>query len=238
MNFSRMQTLSRLNVGETDETNSYYSPTEVEDLVNDAIEQVGLDTECLLTYSTVTTVEDQGRYSLPTDFSQMKYMEIDRSSTLRYVLAQATITDFALMTSGNYTLKGQPAYYKLEIGATTNSATRAPGDVSLYPIPDDNGDDNYTLRMYYNQVPNRLSGPTEVSELPIQLHRAVTFYAGVMLTRKTSDDKKGAGLMQLYNGEIKKFMDSKNQREARSFVAKDVYKADQFWRRLRPQGWK
>ena len=238
MDYTTMQDRVKLWLGQTDTTNTYYTPTEVSDLVNDAIEEVALETECLLTFATITTTASVGRYALPLDFSQMRNASVDKTATRRYVLAQSDFDDFEISTSGNYTLQGEPAYFKIEIGATDTAATRAPGDIWLYPVPDSNGGNDYTLRIHYLQIPDRLSTGTDVSELPKQLHRAVTYYAAILLANKSSDDQKAQKLTQLYQHEIQRYMASKNQREMRRYIAKNVYQSGSFWGKSKPQGWR
>jgi len=234
MNYLRMQAFTRILLGETDSANSYFGDTEIKDMLNDAQIEVATDTDPLLTFRTFTTADGDTRFPLPSDFMKMRSVEIDISTTRRHQLIWTSFDEFNSFISGNFILKGQPAYWKVELGAV-DVTTNSPGDVWIYPGADDNGGDNYTLRIYYHQLPQAMSADAEISELPEMLHKAICYYAAIVLSRKDNARGRMQELQVLYDDRIKKFRKIKNQRESRAFVAKNVYKLPG---RVMPQGWR
>ena len=83
MNYARIKAVTRIALGETDSTNSYWTDAEIDAMINDSQLQVATDAPCLLTYKEVATVVGDGRYSLPTDFLQLKEVELDITTSLR-----------------------------------------------------------------------------------------------------------------------------------------------------------
>jgi hypothetical protein len=196
MDFGEMKTRVRLLVGETDSDNSYYTDTEINSLLNSSILRVANDTQCLLTYKTLTVTQGTQTYGLPTDFLQLKDVQIIlNGTTIRRTLQRLPYDEFEAVAAGNYSKQGQPAYYRIEFGATSTTAGSAPGDIWLYPLPNNSVD---TLRVVFYQKPSVLSTSTEVTELPEFLHEAICYHAAWQLALKDDNQAKINNLGVMY----------------------------------------
>lgn len=205
MNYSEMKDQVRLLLGETDEDNSYYTNAEINTQLNLSNLRVASDIPCLFTYSEVTTTADQQRYGLPSDFLQIKDLQMfigDNTATRRKKLALLKYDEFERIGAGNVTMSGEPSYYRVEFGAVSTTAGSPPGDVWLYPVPDNNGGDNYCLRIAYYQKPTALSNTTDVSELPEFLHESVCYHAAWHLSLKDDNQSKINNLAMMYKDAI------------------------------------
>ena len=236
MNFLAMQSVVRQLIGETDSTNTYHPTTEVEEMLNHACVEVADETECLLTFVEFSTNAGDSRFPLPEDFMKTRACEIDISTTLRRQLIWTPFDQFNILVGGNTLLQGQPAYWKVEIGATGVAlGTNAPGDIWVYPLCNDNGGDDYTIRLYYHQLPTVLNQDTDASELPSNLHMAICYFAAKEVAEKDSDWGRIRRLDKKYERSIEKFKKTMLKRESRSFVAKNVFRQPG---KFRPQGWR
>jgi hypothetical protein len=204
MNYGEMLTQIRLLLGETDSDNSYWSETEINTQINLSNLRVATDFPVLLTYSEVATTADQARYGLPTDFLQLKDIQMylgDNTTDERRKLHRLEYDEFEDMVGGNVNMTGQPAWYRIEFGAVSTTASSPPGDVWLYPVPDDNGGDDYTLRLAYYQKPTALSVSIDVSELPEFMHLLVVYHSAWYLSLKDDNQSKINNLAAMYRDE-------------------------------------
>ncbi len=220
MDRTRIRAFTRMQLGETASANSTWNDTEIDDMINDAQRTVAMDIpEAMLTYRSVTTVSGTQSYQLAEDFMQLVDVELDRSSTQRRTLREYSVRDFKDYTAGNYSTLGQPAIFKLEIGAVTKAnATQIPGDIWLYPVPDDNGGSNYTLRYRYYQTPTDLSSDADVPELPVYAHKLICYMAALDLLGKTGNQKKinnVAGKYELELRRVKRVITQNNRHRIR-----------------------
>ncbi len=236
MTLSEIRDFTRIMLGETDSSNSYVDNTEVDSAINIALTRVSIDTEALMTFSTDSTDVGVERYSLPFNFSQILQLEIDITSTLSRPLVQKDLDEYSLLTYGNRAMQGQPVFYKIEIGAT-DVVTSSPGDLWLYPVPDDNGGADYVLRVRYNKQPTALTDDAHMPELHPSLHEAIAHKACQFLSRKHSDGRRYMEFENSYNVMIRSYMDSKASREASAFIPKNVY-GRMGNARTKPQGWR
>lgn len=189
MTFERMQALVRIALGETAASNSYYTDLEVQDMINDSLVQVATDVPSLLTFYDIPCVTSTQRYSLPREALQLKDVHLLINSTLKRQLLKLSLDEFENVSASNYVREGQPAFFKMELGATEVSGTAAglPGDLWLYPVPDS---DEYTLRVYFYQRPTTLVADADITELPDMLHWAVVYHTTAMLALKADDMNK------------------------------------------------
>ena len=206
MTFGEMQTQVRLLIGETDSSNTYFSDTEIQTQINLSNLRAASDLPVNLTYSEVATTADQQRYGLPSDFLQIKSLQMflgDNTVDERRTLRKLGYDEFEDVVGGNVNMTGEPAYYRIEFGAVSEVAGSPPGDVWLYPVPDSNGGDNYTLRIVYYQKPTTLDDTAEVSELPEFIHPIVCYHSAWMLSMKTDNQTKIGNLAALYKDAIR-----------------------------------
>jgi len=201
MNFERMQQLVRLSLGELSASNSYYTDDEIKAMINDSLVQVATDVPSLLTFYDIPTIVGTQRYSLPVEMLQLKDVHLFISSTLKRVLEKRSMDEFEALSASNFARTGQPAFFKMELGATQVSGVAAglPGDLWLYPVPDAV---TYTLRVYFYQRPGILANTTDITELPEMLHWSVVYHAAAMLSLKNDDQNKHTIMMIQYDRSI------------------------------------
>lgn len=174
--FTRMQRwIPELrNAAAGEQTRAYGHLTEAqEELVNEVND---LDEDILTKSATASTVADQKRYALPTDFDGMRYLEYvrddDTDDTVRLDPIQRIHhkedydqgddgVDWWWPTATLAAPTGQPRAY-LRVGDF----------FELRPIPDD----AYTLRMWYFPRLSAISSGSTV-ELPEALHMALVYKA-------------------------------------------------------------
>lgn len=211
MDFGEMITMARTMLGETDSGNSYFSDAEIQTMLNSSIIRVASDVPVLMTFKEVATTADEQRYGLPTDFLQLKDVQMTiTDTTIRRQLQRLDYDDFEAVAGGNTDMTGEPAYYRVEFGATATTAGSPPGDLWLYPVP---VDDSYTLRVVYYQKPTELSSTTEVTELPEFLHMAVVYHSAWVLSMKDDNQSKINNLAAMYKDEINDAKKTVNKRD-------------------------
>ena len=206
MNFGEQKTQVRLVLGETSSSNSYTTDTEIETQINLSNVRTAADLPVLMTFSEVATTADQARYGLPSDFMQLKSCQMflgDNTVDERRQLARLEYDEFEDVVGGNVNMTGQPAYFRIEFGAVATAAGSPPGDIWLYPVPDSNGGNNYTLRLVYYQKPTVLSDPLHVSELPEYMHPIVCYHAAWLLSMKDDNQQKISNLSAMYKDALK-----------------------------------
>lgn len=206
MNFGEQKTQVRILIGETDSSNSYTSDTEIDTQLNLSNIRTAADLPTLMTFSEVATTADQARYGLPSDFLQLKSLQMFIGANTvdeRRQLVKLEYDEFEDIVGGNVNMTGEPAYYRIEFGAVAVAAGSPPGDVWLYPVPDSNGGSNYTLRIVYYQKPTALSSALDVSELPEFMHPIVVYHAAWMLSMKDDNQSKINNLSLMYKDAIK-----------------------------------
>lgn len=206
MNFGQMKYRVRQLLGQTDTNSTVFSTAnDLEPAINDACKDVAAETECLLTYYDYETTSGTQQYSLKADYLKVKAVHLYKATDDKTPLTHVSFDEFDAMEGGNPTRTGVPSVYKIEIGATDTS-DNLPGDLWLFPVPDTNGGANYTLRVYYYQMPSTIAttDDTKTTELPEIAHKAVCYGAAMTLSMQTADRDMYKTLAVLYNNEIVK----------------------------------
>ena len=201
MQFSEMRSRVQTLVGES--SGDFYTTTEIEAEINDACVQISRDTEELLTFYDMTTAADTYRYTLPDDFLKIKRVDLIVTTTDTRQLEYKNLREYFEYTESAVDTTGTPYIYKVELGSVDKTDSH-PGDIWVYPIPDDNGGSNYTLRVYYYQTPTTLVDDTDVTELPLLAHKAACFLAASNMALKGEDLRKHDRLLLLYENELNK----------------------------------
>jgi len=203
MNFAEMKYRVRQLVGQTDTNSTVFDTTlDLEPAINDACMDVAARTETLLTYYDYETTAGTQVYSLKSDYLKLKAVRLFVAADDKRSIIHQSFDEFDVIEGGNPTRQGVPQYYKIETGATDTS-NNLPGDLWLYPIPDSNGGSNYTLRVYYYQVPTKLTADDQTTELPIIAHRAVCFGAAATLSMMNTDRSAHQTMTMLFENEIR-----------------------------------
>jgi hypothetical protein len=206
MNFGEKKTQCRLLLGETDSANSYWSDTEIETQLNLSNVRVAADLPTLMTYSELATSANQETYGLPSDFLQLKSVQMFLGANTvdeRRQLVILSYDEYEDTVGGNVNMTGEPAYCRVEFGAVATAAGSPPGDLWIYPVPDSNGGNNYTLRLVYYQKPTELTDDLHVSELPEFMHPIVVYHAAWHLSMKSDNQTKISNLAAMYKDAIK-----------------------------------
>ena len=188
MNTTQLENQVRILLGET--TAQFFTNVEVIDQINRVTPAIAMEFSELLTFCEITTTASTGSYQLPSDFLTVKHVELERSATLIDELVPVDVSQMWLIKHGNATEEQVPRFYKIELGSVKiNDTTPIPGDITLHPIPDNNGGSDYKLRIrYYQDGSTDLStGTTETSLLPAYLHEAIAFRAAQNLYYKSKD---------------------------------------------------
>lgn len=202
MNFTDLQNQTRILVGDTSTT--FYTDAEVQNAINRVLPELASMTEMSLTtfYDYVTSAGTQ-RYSLQPDYLKVKQVDLIVTSTLTLPLKPVSLRGFRSISSTGTDQQGQPNYYKVELGAvSTEDAIQFPGDLWLFPTPDDNATANYTVRFYYYQLPTTLILGNDIPEFPIPLHMAICYKAASHLAFKGKDYQLGAAMETLYQNSV------------------------------------
>lgn len=104
----------------------------------------------------IATKEGIYIYELPNDFKNKLTVKIDDEHKLRYW----DFEKYMLYKTGSEAT-GCPAYYSW-IGGYVKGEQQSRPFLYLYPIPDDNDGDNYSLHLYYTQIHPRVIVVDEV----------------------------------------------------------------------------
>jgi hypothetical protein len=224
MDFTALQNQVRVLLGET--TADFWTDQEVKDQINRCMPDICMEFEELVTFCEYTTAQSTYRYSLPANFLNVKHVELERTTDLIDKLFPVDIEQYWALRHGAATTESVPQYYKIELGAVlTTDDPQLPGDIWLYPRPDDNGGSNYTLRMFYYQDGSTtdLSTGTDIPLLSRYLHRAICYEAAKVLLYKADKLQKALIMGQEYEKQIVKANDFR-QRMRRDIppVVKDV----------------
>lgn len=200
--YARMKEVTRILLGETDSSNTYFTDAEIAAMINNALTQVATDTniEGLLTYRTYACIASQEEYALENDYLKIKGIVLEESTGKWNPLKYMDFKTYWQISGGNTLSTGTPCYYRLETGATDIDNTDNPGDFYLYPLPDS----TYAFRVYFYQYPTDLVNDSDITELPRIARMAVCYYAAAILMRKSSQESDFRDMMGLYNLEIAK----------------------------------
>jgi len=224
MNFSAMQNQVGVLLGDT--SNTFYTETEIQNMINRVQPEIAAEAEALLTYYDYTTSDTVQQYSLPAEYLTVKHVELHVDTNRHEKLKLLDLDQFHAVSYADADRTGEPEYYKIEYGAVDTVLAgnpQRPGDIWLYPIPDDNGTANYTLRVYFYQMPTDLSADTDISNLPIYLHMAVCYRAAALLAMKNKDLRTHNTLISMSQRviDVAKINQNRAQRDRPHYI-KDV----------------
>jgi len=200
----------RVFLGETDSGNSFWSTNvPFENNINWTMPLMAAEIEELLTFNEYTTTAGEEQYALPSDYLKVKHVEIEVTTDLIIELIPRTIAQFAVISHGAATQTGQPRFYKVEHGSVLNTDDPViPGSIHLHPEPDDNGTNNYKLRIRYFQRPTNIATGTgedgKIPELPEFLHPALAARAAAPLAIENKDTALAAFLINSAEVDIRK----------------------------------
>jgi hypothetical protein len=198
MDFTAMQARVRMLIDET--TAGFWTDAQIKAEINDAQLVLARDTEEMITYHDIDSVDGENRISLPSDYLKMKFVEYEQTAgeedfvKLQYL----TQKQFFQYTEGATQTEGVPQVYKISLGAVDPQA-HYPGEIFLYPTPDTSG---LTVRLHFYQIPTELSASDDVSELPELAHKAVVYRAAADLLLKAKEYKLSDRLESKYEKEL------------------------------------
>ncbi len=187
MTFTEMQNQVRILLGDT--STAPYTDVFVQDALNRSFPEVAAENEVLLTFDDYDVTATVQRFTLKEAFLTVKRVEYHVSASRHEEILYQDLDQFARLAYAQSDRTGEPEYYKIEMGATeTTQDPQRPGDLWLYPIPDTTtvaGLPN--LRVWYYQMPSPLSTGTDISELPIPLHKVCCYKAAADLALFNKD---------------------------------------------------
>lgn len=203
MNFLEMQTMTRIQAGDTDSTDPYYSLDELKTTINEACIHIAKKTRSLQTYKTKGMNENEGEYPLPKDYLQIKDVRliVASSGQMKDLGKSKTHDEFQDIVGANPSAPGEPFCFNLEFGATKKDPDPPPGTVNFYYRPNATYVEDsagFQYRIWYYQMPTKLVADGDTTELHKALHMTVCYYAALMLTRKMGDMERQASLSALY----------------------------------------
>jgi len=187
MNYGEMQDQVRVLLGETDTGNTTYEVTEIADQLNRSQLRVASDIPTLINFAETDCIVGTYRYGLPTNFLQLKDVQLYISATNRRQLKRVSYDDYEGIVGGNVDMTGQPAFYRVEFGAVNVTVGSPPGDIWLYPSPDS----TYPLRVVYYRKPGDMSADADVSMLPEYMHEAIAYHAAWHMVEHAGGDVQG-----------------------------------------------
>ena len=202
MDYTTLQSQIKILLGDT--SDKFFTPAEVQASINRVIPEIAQDLQFgSLTHFNYTTADGTQTYALQEDFLMPRLMKLIVSSSDHRTLIQLDLDQFEDVSGGSPDQTGVPIYFKIEMGSVKHDeAPQVPGDIWLYPIPDDNGGSNYTLRFKYYQLPTALSTSTDIPELPLHSHMAIAEKAAADLSLKNGDLALHNLLTARYNASI------------------------------------
>jgi len=119
-------------------------------LITDALIELSIRGDFLKEEADITTKEDIYIYELPDDFKNKLVVKIDDEHRLKYW----DFEKYMLYKTGS-DRKGCPSHFSWTGGYVEDGQQSKPF-MYLYPIPDDNDGDDYTLHLYYTQIHPRV----------------------------------------------------------------------------------
>lgn len=189
-------TATRRYIDETDSDNSHFTDSELYDYINQAIRQMGTDTEWPLQTAEAVSVADQAVYTLPTDFIALTDAYFDNFKLT--IIERADLS--ALTPSWQDSDSGTPRYaYKSDNAK-----------FGLYPKPstDQSG---LTIQIQYIKVPADLSDDVTAPDIHVAFQDCIPFYAAFLCEHRLGNTKRSEGNLALYE-RFKKQLLSKVQR--------------------------
>lgn len=184
MDYVAMQNRVGILLGDT--SNTFFTLTEIKDMLNSVQPEIAAEAEALLTMYTYACVVSTQNYSLPAEYLTMKHIELVIDTNRHEKLKMLNMNEFHAVSYADADREGEPEWYKIEYGAVDTAlggSAQRPGDIWLYPIPDD----TYDLKVWFYQMPKDMTNDDDISNLPIYLHMAVCYKAAAILALKNKD---------------------------------------------------
>lgn len=170
-----------------DEDGVIFTSAILNDYINEAFQEISLETQVLRKRTTITTTDAEGMITLPSDFNRLVSLRYDNNALPKlhagyirpYFHSQAT---------------GTPSGYSVF------SATK----LLLYPIKASGTGLNIVLE--YVALPATLSLDADVSELPEPLHNIAAQYALARCYQQLNDADSHGMAMADYNNRLMKWI--------------------------------
>lgn len=157
----------RKSLGET--TASFWTDSELNQWIEDAIVDLAWRTKCLRTMGTMTTVEDQLEYTLSTYFPKLNnvleiyYDQNGDSETVARLVPRKREDMDAIYPGWKGNASGTPSTYVCSVEEDY---------LAIYPAPDSDNAGAY-LECHYSYKPTAMTGDSSTPEIPLVLHDAI-----------------------------------------------------------------
>lgn len=208
-----MQTQTFINLGQpASGTGARFTAADILENIERAQSVIAKKSRCTLSAFYTTTAAGTNCYSLPEPMLSLVMVEIDKDASDRRILQGLSHEQFAQVTYYDYNQQSTPEVYRMQYGRVGSDNSR-PGDIDIWPIPDNNGGADYTLRVWVIKKPAALAADAEISELPEELHYAVTLYAAMITAAGDGDSLRYTSLRDMFQDEINEFRTTRNFRD-------------------------
>lgn len=183
-------------IDENDEDNSHFTDTQIYSFLNQAIRQLGADTEWPIQTAEATSIQDQAVYTLPENF--ISILDVYFDDTTITILDRADLPEIAPQWQD--TTSGKPRYVYKSDNAK----------MGLYPKPDaDNA--GLTIQIQYIKLPDDLADDTSIPDLHTAFQDCLPFYASFLCEKSQGNLKAATDNFSWYEVHRKKLL-SKLQR--------------------------
>lgn len=146
---------------------SFYSSSEVYDLIYQAEMEIARETKMLEGVTTTTSTAADNTYSFPTGVLEIKRVEYNGCKLQRIDFRE---DDAITLANSDTTAQGTPLYYF--VWAET---------LYLRPIPDTSSD---TIRIYYFKMPTAVTSASQTLEVPSLFHMCIVDYVAAEMAAK------------------------------------------------------
>lgn len=193
---AQLRTAVRRYINETDNTNSNFADTELNDYLNQAIQFLGTQMEWPIQTDISTAVAGQNLYQLPTDFIEL--LDIYWNQTKLPILDRADMGQIS------------PSWQQDPVGTPRVAYRFDMQTIGLYNIPDTNqqllGVPSYQLQITYIAIPPTLVNDTDIPDLQSMYHMALPFYAAFICEHRLGNSTKADVNLQRYDQHRKALM--------------------------------
>lgn len=142
---------------------NYWDDTRGTTLANQAQRDIAarFGSSQLQAYTTLTTVVDQQRYLLPSDYIANRYMYYDSGNNQKITLVDAPDDIYGKVSDAESTT-GKPTHgFMWVVDGVEN--------IWLYPIPDD----EYTIQWWYYRTPTKMANDNDRPLLDLEFHQYI-----------------------------------------------------------------